>query len=466
MKTKFTDMPRREITVKLNEPRGELSYHSHSFGVGGISSLPVPGAVSYGIRDLKPKFIRIFIQEFFFFYPKQGVFDWDKLDAYIDSVHEMGADIMAHIAIKPKALYPTIDENIWMPNNVEEWQNVIKALVKRYSVDKKQVTHWAVANEINGGEMGGCPYKFACPHEYFKYYKMTVEAITKVYPEAKIGGPAWAGIDNNPEEFFCKFLELVKEENLPLDFMSFNCYSDEPAEIVAAAKMFRNITDKHDKNTKLYITELNVALGGVHEEMAYIGARAAGLTAILMALNDSRLLDGTFQYHIMDQNCYVPEFAPFYKITRYMADHWNDYPHKLGLFDWDGNPRPQYFMYKLLYSMCRERVAAEWSGWEYLYTVASRDADERITVLINNYNNYDIKNVISDVKLKNNPVGMYKLTIYRIDDEKRWDDTLNLLPIESRDVYMAEDFAFPVYTPGNSVTLIQISRTNPPIQVS
>jgi hypothetical protein len=455
MKTKFTDMPRKDITVNVGETLGQLCFRSHSFGLGGINALPIPDKIAAGIKALRPKLIRIFIQEFFRIYPGHDTYDWTKLDAYMDSVRAMGADIMAHITIKPEPLYPAVDETIWMPNDAAEWQRVIKALVNRYSVQKRYVTHWAVANEINIGEWGGCPYLFESPHDYYEYYKMTAEAVLSAYPEAKIGGPAWAGTGHDAEGFFETFLGLCKRDGLRADFLSYNQYQDDPRSQAEGARQFRRIADAYEPGLPVYITELNVNLEGCHEELAYEPGRAASLAATLLALNDTGALAGTFQYHIADMDCDPNDFAPFYARTRYMAHHWNDSPHRLGLFDWEGNPRPQYFLYRFLYGMSGERVAVK--GDAYLHAAASRDGG-RINILISNFCAFDVRDILCDIKLKNNPNGPYRLTVHRIDGEKRWDGDLSLRPAESRAVYMPEDFSFPVYAPGGSVTFIQLEK--------
>jgi hypothetical protein len=355
---------------------------------------------------------------------------------------------------------------------VKEWQSVITAMVKRYSVEKKYVTHWAVANEINIGEYGGCPYKFTSPHDFFEYYKMTVEAVLKAWPDAKIGGPAWAGsvgggeewegsdgeTKENAEHFLGTFLDLVKQENLKLDFISYNMYYDDQRLWLNATQLFSELIRKHNKTVELYITEMNVKLDDniSFEENAYLGARAASLSATILALHDTKLLNGTFQYHIVDQHNDVSEFVPFYGITRYMAHHWNDYPHRLGLFDWDGKPRPQYFMYKLLYEMDGERLGLDTGGNANIHAVASNGGDRDINIFISNYHDENPKDMISKLCLKNNPIGLHRLTVYRIDGEKRWDDALTLIPVEERTAYTSENFEFLVFTPADSVTLIYL----------
>jgi len=146
---RFTFMLKRPLSVDWSRDLGPLDLRNHALGIGGVHSMPAPRAVVEAAAALRPRMIRIFLQEFFYIYPDHGVFDWSRMDAYMDAVHAMGGAIMASIYIKPKVLYPAIDEYVWRPNNVTEWQDVIRAMALRYSVEKPYVTHWAVANEMN-----------------------------------------------------------------------------------------------------------------------------------------------------------------------------------------------------------------------------------------------------------------------------------------------------------------------------
>lgn len=192
-KDKYTAMTNVKAHVDFADITGSMDFKNHMVGIGGVNSLPMPQKVVEGIAKLKPAMIRIFIQEFFFIEKDDGELDFTALDKYIRAVNSTGSDIMASICIKPKSIYPAVNETIWRPNDVQRWQYIIGEMVKRYSVDNKYITYWGVGNEINIGEWGGCPYSIPDAKDYFEYYKMTVEPILKVFPEARVGGPSWAG---------------------------------------------------------------------------------------------------------------------------------------------------------------------------------------------------------------------------------------------------------------------------------
>ena len=461
-KHQLNSLLRRNLMVDWAKDEGELDLRYHSLGIGGIHSMPAPAPVVEKTALLKPRSIRIFLQEFFYVYPAPGVYDWAKLDAYMDAVHAMGAgsisggNIMASICLKPNALYPIVDETIWKPNDIAQWQELIRQLVLRYSKEKNYVTHWAIANEQNIGEAGGCPYLITNPDDYFEYYKITAAPIIQALPHVKVGGPSHAGGGEGAAQFLARFIELCKRENIKVDFTCYNAYSDDPAQHVRGGRAIRNAIDKHDPSVELYMTEFNVDLIGdlSVEEEAYDPRRAASLASSILALHEDGCLNGSYQYHIYDQYCDPAEFAPWYAKTRYMAEHWSDLAHRLGLFDMDGKARPQYFMYKMLYEITGTRAGMCGTD-NILRGIASRCENGNMNIFLANFAVRGTPDAVSLFQFENAKTGLYRLNVYRIDDNMK---ACDLTPTESRTVYVHPDFHFHVYTPADSVTLVQLIR--------
>ncbi|MCJ7822292.1 MAG: hypothetical protein MUQ26_04300, partial [Armatimonadetes bacterium] len=191
-------MEQVDVLVETRERLGALKWWRHALSHGGINAMPLPGRVVRGLAKLKPRLIRIFVQEHFNVYPEKGRFDWSLLDPFMDALAETGAQVVAAITIKPKVLYPTVDHTIWRPTDWGEWQRVVREMVKRYSVDRHVVSHWEIGNEIDIGESGGSPYLIPDPSDYFEYYTNTIGAVRQAWPEAKVGGPAACWVDNEP----------------------------------------------------------------------------------------------------------------------------------------------------------------------------------------------------------------------------------------------------------------------------
>src|SRR5262245_40901431 len=102
-------LPHTHVNIDAGTPRGKLKLWRHALGLGGINPVLLPDRVVTGIRALRPRLIRIFIQEFFRVYPEHGRFDWSRLDPFMEALGQTGAQIVAAICIKPAVLFPAVD---------------------------------------------------------------------------------------------------------------------------------------------------------------------------------------------------------------------------------------------------------------------------------------------------------------------------------------------------------------------
>jgi hypothetical protein len=440
-----------DVAVDLAADEGPLELWRHGLGHGGINPLPLPDRVVRGTAQLKPRLVRVFIQEFFQVYPEHGRFDWGRLDPYMDALARTGAKVAAAITIKPKPLFPKVDPAVWRPNDVAEWQRVIAALVRRYSVDRPLVTHWEVGNETDIGEQGGCPYLIPKAADYAAYYKMTAAPIRATFPRAKVGGPAVA---NGDGDLLPRFIDLCAREGTRLDFVSWHLYADDPRQHARLADKYRTLLAAKfpARQPELLVTEWNKGFERLSvEEQAFAPRRAAAAAAAILAMTDARV-DGSFYYHLWDQVCSVEQFRPFFRGPGIMYRHWNEVPHRFGLFGVGQEVRPQYFVYQLLGRLGGRRVRAR--SAEGLRVLAAKDRG-RAAVLLVNYGLPASRDVVATVRFAGLTAGRKQLTVWRIDGARAWSAReLRLLPAERRAVEVRPDFACQVASPADSVSLV------------
>ena len=444
-------LPVAHVTVNAKDATGPLEAWRQSLGHGGINSTPLPDRVVDGVAKLRPRLIRVFIQEFFVVYPEHGRFDWSKLDPYMDALDRTGAKVVAAITIKPKPIYPKVDPGVWRPNDVAEWQRVIHAMVKRYSVDKQIVTYWEIGNETDIGENGGCPYLIPDPAQYAEYYKMTIRPILDAFPAAKVGGPAVA---NAGGDYLARFVECCAKEKMQLDFVSWHLYSDDPEQHAGLVQKYRKLLAQYPgKRPEMLVTEWSKGFDPVSvEEMAFEPRRAAITASSIIAMIDAGV-DWSFYYHIWDQVCHMDEFRPFFQNPDIMYHHWNEVPHRFGLFGVGQEVRPQYFVYQMLNRMGDRRLRAE-SSEKDLRVLAGR-SDAAVSVMLVNYGRPRSEDRVASVRLSGLTPGAKWLRTYRIDRTLAWSPRrIELLRLENRQVDVKEEFTCHVYCPADSVTMM------------
>jgi hypothetical protein len=456
MEKAYSTLAKVPVAVRCDRITGPFEYWRYAVGHGGINKYPLPVHVSKSWASLKPRLLRTFIQEYFQIYPEHNTYNWKDLDPYMDSLAATGAKAVAAITIKPKPLYPVIDQNIIMPNNIAEWQRVIEALVNRYSVEKQIVTHWEIGNEMDMGEPGGCPYFAKTPQEYIEYYAITQEAVLRAFPEAKVGGPALA-VPGNP--IMENFIKHCAQTKLPLDFVTWHGYSDDPAYFTGCVKSVRAHLDKYfpGKHIETMVTEFNKWFHEARvEDAEKDGLRSATVMASAMAMADAGV-DWSFYYHIWDQLLVAGQFAPFFSDPDCMITYWNKTPCNFGMFDVCGKARLPYFTYRLLARMEGDECETE-SAAGYIRAKCAVDGSGGVKVMLVNYDPRCSQDIVAEIDFSGLSDGFKLFTIYRIDGKSRFEGG-ELMPVEQRytqiaSKYSPKPFFCHVALPADSVSFV------------
>jgi xylan 1,4-beta-xylosidase len=448
--SRFNTLRQVNVAIDAAQTVAPFEFRRHCFSHGGINSKPLPQRVIEGARRLQLPLLRTFMQQYLDIYPAQGRFDWSKADPYMKSLQATGAKVVAALTIKPKPLFPNIDHKIWQPTDRTEWQKVIAAVAKRYSVDLPIVTYWEIGNETDIGENGGSPMLVNSVDDYYAYYQTHVEAIRSVVPQAKIGGPA---IANPYAPWVEPFLEKCRTNGTQLDFISWHVYNDSPTRHAEICRRFNKLADRFPKRPELFVTEWNKGFDPVSvEEMAFEPHRAAHTAATILELADAGI-GYSFYYHVWDQTNYSTEFERFFADPVIMTKHWNEQPHRFGLFGVNEEVRPQYFVYEMLGRMGRDTVLSSCQH-PGMRVRAVRD-DRKVSALVVNHDTQPTADVTVKLNFSHLSRGRKLLKTYRIDNQRRWvAETLELVPLETREVDTYPAFSCQVYSPEGTVTLL------------
>ncbi|MDB6041299.1 MAG: hypothetical protein JWM99_5140, partial [Verrucomicrobiales bacterium] len=104
-------------------------------------------------------------------------------------------------------------------------------------------------------------------------YKTSAIAIKNAFPNLKVGGPAFGSYIQisrdafKPVLFAAAFLEMCQKEAVPLDFFSWHCYTDNPAELSIRAKFVRQLLNSHGfEKTESHLNEWNLLPGNTWNE--------------------------------------------------------------------------------------------------------------------------------------------------------------------------------------------------------
>lgn len=132
------------------------------------------------------------------------------------------------MASDPAALHPFwYQPNVSPPKDYVLWDGMIRAfaqhLIARYGISEVATWKFEVWNEPNLDFWGGDPKQSS----YFTLYDHTVRALKAVSPQLLVGGPSTA-----QAAWVTSFLEHVKQEKVPIDFVSTHVYANDTAKDV------------------------------------------------------------------------------------------------------------------------------------------------------------------------------------------------------------------------------------------
>ena len=196
---------------------GRATFHNEYVRFHGILSEPV--GVVRGVRD--------------------GHIDyaWFNLERIYDNILDLGMRPIVEYSFMPAALASGSESifywegNVTMPKRIGDWAELIEAVTRRVyrRYGKAEVRRWyfEVWNEPN------LPKWFfkGSMRDYFALYDHAAEAVKRVDPLLRVGGPATACA-----EWVRETIEHCRHENVarpgrghtPLDFVSYHLYPSDP----------------------------------------------------------------------------------------------------------------------------------------------------------------------------------------------------------------------------------------------
>lgn len=374
------------VTVDLSHQLGPMKIDRFSLGQGGFSADPMFTDRIPELRLLRPRVIRLFLQDYYDFLPKAGDYQFSKLDPSVDAILQTGAKPLLCMVFKPKVLFPRIDQDLTTPTSWSAWEDLVYHLVRHYRDRNGGGWYWEVGNEVDLTSGGGTPYHMS-PQQYIAFYEHTVNAIRRADPDAHVGGPAQAYFD---APIIGALLAFCSHNHVPLDFVSWHGYRNDPKyfrhTIESFHEQLRHYPDLHPQSV---IDEWNIALGKGQFEPGFQAAFIAE-TSFQMLEAD---LDISCYYHIRDYPFDPDAFRKFYPESDVLEQvrFWDRHPVYLGLFDYQNQVRPSYFVFRLLARLTGQRVAAV-STSDTVHAMASVDKALGVSsILIWNYSDNPTK---------------------------------------------------------------------------
>ncbi len=388
------------------------------------------------------------------------VYSWTIIDQIFDTYIQRGMKPLAQLGFMPEALsiHPQPYQHNWKPgdpyNNCftgwayppkdyKKWgdlvYNWVKHCVERYGQKEVESWYWEVWNEPNG-------YWKGTMQEYFKLYDYSADAVKRALPTARIGGLDLAGTSNpSATKWLSAFLVHCDRDTnyatgkigAPLDVVLFHAKG--------SPKLVNGMVEM---NMGTQLRDISVGLSTVTAYPKYkdlpiiIGeSDPEGCAACGMATNPSNAYrNGTmYSSYTAASVARIYELADHFGANLIGAVNWSfefeNQPWFYGFRDLatNGVDKPVLNVFRMLGKMTGNRVGVTGNLAYDFKTV--RDSSVRgpqtdinalacadknkVTVLIWNYHDDDLKDAGSPVEITVNGISGKKarLTHYRIDQD-------------------------------------------------
>jgi xylan 1,4-beta-xylosidase len=193
------------------------------------------------------------------------------------------------------------------PANNDRWAQICLGIIRHYNEGWANGFHYGIQYWEIWNEPENRPVMWTGDDtQFLQLYKTSAIAIKNAFPNLKVGGPAFGSYIQisrdafKPVPFAAAFLEMCQKEAVPLDFFSWHCYTDNPAELSIRAKFVRQLLNSHGfEKTESHLNEWNLLPGNTWNEgntpeekdqyFAYMSgtAGAAFLSTALCELQDA-----------------------------------------------------------------------------------------------------------------------------------------------------------------------------------
>ena len=188
-------------------------------------------------------------------------YDFALTDEYLRSVFAAGMHVVYRLGESIE--HTETKRFVHPPADPAHWASVCVGVIKHYNHAwangfRYGIRYWEIWNEPEN--------RPACwtgsDDDYFHLYATAARRIKGEFPELKVGGPSvgYSGSFRDgvfqPSSFVTNFLARCHLASVPLDFFSWHCYTDDPAEVTARARAIRRLLDRYGFiNTESHLNE-------------------------------------------------------------------------------------------------------------------------------------------------------------------------------------------------------------------
>ncbi|MEJ6579835.1 MAG: sialate O-acetylesterase [Akkermansiaceae bacterium] len=192
-----------------------------------------------------------------------GSYNFALTDEYIEAVRQTGAEPIYRLGESIE--HTSVKRYAHPPADMKKWTAICLGIIRHYNEGWADGHHYNIRYWEIWNEPENRPVMWSgTDDDYLQLYRTAATAITKEFPNVKVGGPALGAsghfVDGKfrPTDFAMKFLAMCRNENVPLNFFSWHCYTDDPSELSERSRAIRSLLDSQGfTETENHLNEWN-----------------------------------------------------------------------------------------------------------------------------------------------------------------------------------------------------------------
>ena len=236
---------------------------------------------------------------------KESSYDFRETDLYIKTLIEAGSEpfyrLGQTIENQTAAKY-----NIFPPKDYKKWAKICEHIIRHYNEGwadgfHYNIQYWEIWNEADLDQSSGRwqtePRTWGGPiEEFHKMYAIAAKHLKACFPDFKIGGPSYCRIQGT-KTYFPQFFQYMRDNEVPIDFVSWHKYGAEPSVYLMEADLIRGWMKEYGyADAELILNEWNYrrfkeGSGSSNERYNRLNRRsmkgAAFVAATMSALQDA-----------------------------------------------------------------------------------------------------------------------------------------------------------------------------------
>lgn len=282
-------------------------------------------------------------------------YDFSLSDEYIEMIHDNGHAIYFRLG-------NSYDHGGEPPSNLPHFIEASKNVIRHYTEGlwdgyELPIEYIEVWNEPENSH-----FWTGSRIQFLQFFSALVKSLKAEFPDIKIGGPGFLPTGFYIQEFPPVFLAHCRDNDVPLDFVSWHLYSNNPQDFFEAGAYYRSVLDEYGfEEAESHISEWNTN----NDSLRFDAKSAAQMTGAWIALQNQPVDVSTF-YRGTDTSLGLPTF--------------------FGMFYADGSYKKIAYAFRAWSWMAdhRNRVYAK-SNDETVMIIAAQPDDDSIALLLTRY---------------------------------------------------------------------------------